>query len=231
MKNYVLTLLMSSALAFLPGACARAPLPAAGAASQTAGFGSVNFPISCAPQVQEAFNQGIAMLDSFQYEQSAKTFAGIAKQDPHCAMAYWGEAMSLYHQLWDWPNATTLKEGRQLIQKAQQIGTQSGRERAYINAATAYYQDNPKLDDEARAVAYSRALAGLHARYPQDGDGAAFYALSLIAQRTPDKAQEMAHRKQAIAILDKLFVEEPNNPGVAHYLIHAADTPALAPQG
>ena len=231
MKNYVLTLLMSSALAFLPGACARAPLPAAGAASQTAGFGSVNFPISCAPQVQEAFNQGIAMLDSFQYEQSTKAFAGIAKQDPHCAMAYWGEAMSLYHQLWDWPNATTLKEGRQLIQKAQQIGTQSGRERAYINAATAYYQDNPKLDDEARAVAYSRALAGLHARYPQDGDGAAFYALSLIAQRTPDKAQEMAHRKQAIAILDKLFVEEPNNPGVAHYLIHAADTPALAPQG
>jgi len=200
-------------------------------ANKTAQFGAVSFAISCAPQVQATFNTGVALLDSFQYEQAQQSFADVANRDPHCAMAYWGQAMSLYHQLWDWPNVATLEKGRQFIQKAEQIGTKSGRERAYIKAAAAYYQDNPKLDDEARAEAYSRALAELHARYPQDGNGAAFYALSLIAQRTSDKAQEMAHRKQAIAILDKLFVEEPDNPGVAHYLIHAADTPALAPQG
>ncbi len=228
MKVYALIMVTASALAVGPKVTMATILQSA---NKTAQFGAVSFAISCAPQVQATFNTGVALLDSFQYEQAQQSFADVANRDPHCAMAYWGQAMSLYHQLWDWPNVATLEKGRQFIQKAEQIGTKSGRERAYIKAAAAYYQDNPKLDDEARAEAYSRALAELHARYPQDGNGAAFYALSLIAQRTSDKAQEMAHRKQAIAILDKLFVEEPDNPGVAHYLIHAADTPALAPQG
>ncbi|MGH7868640.1 MAG: hypothetical protein ACREP9_13680, partial [Candidatus Dormibacteraceae bacterium] len=200
-------------------------------AVQSGQFGTVNFPTACQSQVQAAFNKGVAQLDNFQYEQSERTFAEVAKQDSQCSMAYWGEAMSLYHQLWEWPDAATIRKGHQLVQKAEQTGTKSAREREYIQAAAAYYQDNPKLDDGARAIAYSRVLAGLHEQYPQDVEGAAFYALSLIAIKTPDKAQEMAHRRQAIAILNKLFVEEPDNPGVAHYLIHAADTPALAPLG
>jgi tetratricopeptide (TPR) repeat protein len=201
------------------------------ATAQTGEFGSVNFPISCSPQVQGIFNTGEAQLDNFQYEQSAKTFQEVAQRDPKCAMAYWGQAMSLYHQLWEWPDAGTLKKGWQLIQKAQQIGAKSARERQYIQAAAAYYQPNPKLNDEARAVAYSRAMEELHEHYPKDTEAAALYALSLIAQRTSDKTAEMTHRKQAIAILDKLFATEPDNPGVAHFLIHASDTPVLAPEG
>ncbi|MGH9433644.1 MAG: hypothetical protein ACRD3T_19110, partial [Terriglobia bacterium] len=235
MRHYkTLIFVLASTVILLPSAGKAAkPLspPPSNTGTESGGFGSVNFPVSCASQVQAAFNKGVAQLDSFQYEQSQKTFAEVAKQDPHCAMAYWGQAMSLYHQLWDWPKAATLKTGRQLIEKAQQAGAASPREREYIQAAAIYYPDNPKLDDEARAVAYSQGLAKLHQDYPTDEEGAAFYALSLIAIRTPDKAEEMANRKQAIAILDKLFVEEPDNPGVAHYLIHASDTPALAPLG
>lgn len=206
------------------------PQPAAGSAAASQ-FGSVNFLISCQPQVQAQFNQAVAMLDSFQYEQSLQTFAAVAKQDPQCAIAYWGQAMSLYHQLWDWPQAQTLKQGLRFIEQAQKASVKSAREQAYIHAAAVYYQDNPKLTGEARAEAYSQAMAQLHARYPNDDEGTAFYALSLIAQRTRNQATEMAHRKQAIAMLQKLFVEQPDNPGVAHYLIHAADTPALAALG
>ena len=231
-RTLITVVICASAILLSAVAAANPPrTPIDGDTAQPVQFGKVYFPISCQSQVQAAFNKGVAQLDNFQYEQSERTFVEVAKQDPHCAMAYWGQAMSLYHQLWEWPDASTIKKGRQLVQKAERSGTKSAREGEYIQAAEAYYQDDLKLDDEARAVAYSHVMASLHAHYPQDGEGAAFYALSLIAIRTPDKTEEMAHRKQAIAILDKLFVEEPDNPGVAHYLIHAADTPVLAPLG
>ncbi len=231
MNNVLSTFHSAAALALLAALGSPARPQPAGSAAATSQYGSVNFPISCRPQAQSEFNQAVAMLDSFQYEQSLKTFAAVAKQDPQCAIAYWGQAMSLYHQLWDWPKPQTIQQGRRFIEQAQKGKTQSARERAYIHAAAVYYQDNPKLTDEARAEAYSRAMAQLHARYPNDSAGTAFYALSLIALRSRDQSAGMARRRQAIAMLQKLFVAEPNNPGVAHYLIHAADTPALAPQG
>jgi tetratricopeptide (TPR) repeat protein len=224
----------ASAIVYLTSTAAAlilASAPPSSQAAQSVGFGTVNFPVSCKAQVQPAFDTGVAELHNFQYEQSLSTFAEVAKQDPQCAMAYWGQAMSLYHQLWDWPNAQTLKKGSEFMARAKEIGTKSAWEREYITAAATYYQDRPGLSDEARAEAYSHAMGELHARFPDDVNGAAFYALSLIAQRTRDHALEMAHRKQAIAILQKLFIANPNNPGVAHYLIHSSDTPALARLG
>ncbi|MHB8410998.1 MAG: tetratricopeptide repeat protein [Candidatus Acidiferrales bacterium] len=193
-------------------------------------LGRVSFPVSCTAPAQATFNTGVALLHSFQYQQAEQTFTQVAQQDPKCAMAYWGEAMSLYHQLWDWPSADTLKQGLADTIAAQKLRAPTDRERLYIVAAGVFFQDNPSLSRVARVKAYSDWMGRIFTKYPDDVNAGAFYALSLVA--LPAKpADELANRKQAIAILDKLFAEAPNNPGVAHYLIHATDTPELAPQG
>jgi tetratricopeptide (TPR) repeat protein len=193
-------------------------------------LGQVHFPVSCSLAVQKSFNTAAALLHSFQYDEAHKAFSEIAERDPHCAMAYWGEAMSLYDQLWDFPNAAQLERGRAAIQKAQEAGPQTGRERAYIGGVAAFYQANPKLSHDARAEAYSKAMSSLYARYPGDVNAGAFYALSLVAL-AQDGVNEMANRRHAIAILQRLFREHPENPGVDHYLIHASDSPQLASYG
>lgn len=197
--------------------------------AQVSRLGTVSFPVSCSPQVQADFNTAVALLDSFQYDLAQKAFAAIAQSDSQCAMAYWGEAMTLYRELWMWPEH--LQQGRQYIEQAQKAGAKSERERLYIKAMDLYYQNNADMNSAARAVAYSNAMAKLHQSYPNDENATAFYALSLIAVRSPNKSENMTRRMQAIGILQKLFQKEPNDPGVAHYLIHATDTPELAHLG
>jgi hypothetical protein len=193
-------------------------------------LGDVHFPASCSPKVQGTFDTGVALLHSFQYDRASKAFGDVAQQDPGCAMAYWGEAMSLYHQLWDFPRSETLAKGRGFIEKANQVGAKTDRERAYIVAAATFYQDNPKLTHAERAGDYSKRMAKVFEQNPKDVNAGAFYALSLVA--LPAKGEEaLANDRKAIAILDKLFAEYPNHPGVVHYLIHASDSPQLAPQG
>ncbi|HSB75741.1 MAG TPA: hypothetical protein VLC12_08830, partial [Terriglobales bacterium] len=200
------------------------------ASSRNPALGTVNFPSSCTPAAQKTVLEGVALLHSFQYQQVEQTFTQAAKQDRHCAIAYWGKAMGLYHQLWDFPSAATLRAGWHDVQRAQKIGLPTAREQAYIAAAAAFYQDNPKLTHLQRRRAYGQAMAQLHQKFPNDDEGAAFYALSLVAL-AEDGDNEMANRKQAIAILQPLFQKHPDNPGMAHYLIHATDTPQLASQG
>ena len=198
--------------------------------ARSADLGTVNFPSSCTPEAQKTVQRGVALLHSFQYQQVEHAFGEAARQDPHCAIAYWGEAMGLYHQLWDFPTPTTLQAGWQYAQRAEKAGAKSDRERAYIAAAAAFYQEGPKLSHLDRRRAYTQAMAQLHQKFPDDDEGAAFYALSLVAL-AEDGDNEMANRKQAIAILQPLFQKHHNNPGMAHYLIHATDTPQLAAQG
>ncbi|HEU5334816.1 MAG TPA: hypothetical protein VFU27_02570 [Terriglobales bacterium] len=200
------------------------------ASTASGSLGTVDFPSSCTPAAQKTVQQGVALLHSFQYQQVEQAFTEAAKQDPHCAIAYWGKAMGLYHQLWDFPSDTTLHEGWQDVRQAEKLGAVTERERAYIAAAAAFYQDNAKLSHLQRRQAYAKAMAQLHAKSPQDDEGAAFYALSLVAL-AQDGDNEMANRKQAILILQPLFHKHPDNPGMAHYLIHATDTPQLASQG
>jgi hypothetical protein len=193
-------------------------------------LGRVIFPSSCTPQAQKTVELGVALLHSFEYQQVEQAFGEAARQDPHCAIAYWGEAMGLYHQLWDFPNENTLRAGRQYAQEGKKARAKTDRERAYIAAASAFYQENPKLSHRDRRLAYAQAMAQLHRKFANDDEGAAFYALSLVAL-AEDGDNEMANRKQAIAILQRLFQKHPDNPGMAHYLIHATDTPQLASQG
>jgi len=198
-------------------------------------LGTVHFPVSCTPEAQKTFERGVALLHSFWYEEAEKTFAEAEKQDAKCAMAHWGVAMSLWHQLWDQPDAATVQRGAEELKKARKLKAPTAREHDYIAALGAFYSTNKKLDHEARAKAYSDAMEKVYERYgveatPQDHEAAAFYALSLLAAE-PDNDTTFANRKKAGAVLEKLFETEPNHPGIAHYLIHTYDKPQLAQLG
>ncbi len=194
-------------------------------------LGTVSFPVSCAASVQKPFERGVALLHSFWYEEAEKEFQQIATDDPRCAMAHWGVAMSLWHQLWNNPDAKVIQRGLDEVQQAKTTGgPATPREKAYIAAIKAFYSDSRKLKHDARAKAYSGAMKKVYEKYPDDHEAAAFYALSLLASE-PHEDATFANRKQAAAILEKLFVIEPDHPGVAHYLIHSYDKPQLAQLG
>jgi len=193
-------------------------------------LGTVHFPVSCTPDAQKAFEKGVALLHSFWYEEAEKAFEDVAQQDPKCAMAYWGEAMSHWHQLWDQPKALTIQQAEAELKKADKAKAKTERERDYIGALQAFYSNSGKLDHEARARAYSEAMERVYQKYPDDHEAAAFYALSLLASE-PDGDTTFVNRKKAASILEKLFAVEPDHPGIAHYLIHTYDKPQLAERG
>ena len=192
-------------------------------------LGTVHFSVSCAPAVQKPFERGVALLHSFWYEEAEKEFQDIAKNDPQCAMAHWGIAMSIWHQLWNHPDAATVKRGQAEVKAAKSLHPKSDRERDYIAAMDAFYRGKNR-DYHDRADDYSKAMDMAYVRYPDDREAAAFYALSLLASE-PDNDTTFANRKQAAAVLEKLFAVEPDHPGVAHYLIHSYDKPRLAELG
>lgn len=191
-------------------------------------LGTVHFPVSCTAPSQKAFERGVALLHSFWYEEAEKEFVQISKDDAACAMAHWGVAMSLWHQLWDQPKAATVKRGREELKTSKSLHPATDRERDYIAALSAFY--SKKGDNEARATAYSKAMEGVYQRYPTDREAAVYYALSLLASE-PEGDTAFANRKKAAAVLEPIFKEEPNHPGVAHYLIHSYDKPQLAELG
>ena len=191
-------------------------------------LGTVHFPVSCAASVQKPFERGVALLHSFWYEEAEKEFEQIAKDDPKCAMAQWGLAMSQWHQLWNRPDAATTKKGRAEIKKARSLHAGTARERDYIEAMKAFY--GGKGSHDRRATAYSNAMEKVFQRNSDDHEAAAFYALSLLAS-SDEKDPNFTDNKKAAAVLEKLFAIEPDHPGVAHYLIHAYDKPQLAQLG
>jgi tetratricopeptide (TPR) repeat protein len=198
-----------------------------GRAEQAAGgLGKVVFPNSCSASAQPAMLQGIAQLHSFQYAAATSAFTEVTHIDPKCAVAYWGLAMSSYRPLWDGADQKALTKGRHFLDQIQKDWPVSQREQEYINAIAIIFSDNRRLGDD-RIVAYSRAMADIAKKYPDDGEAQAFYALSLLALPHDDTKI----REQVIAILNKLMASQPEHPGAVHYLIHAADTSELAPQG
>jgi len=190
--------------------------------------GTVHFPSSCAPAVEKPIERGVAMLHSFWYEEAEKQFVEIEKDDPQCAIARWGVAMSLWHQLWNRPDRLTLEHGLAELKQGHALHA-SEREREYIAALMDFYA-HPGKPYQKRATAYSKAMHKVSERNPDDHEAAAFYALSLLASE-PDNDKNDANRKKAAAVLEKLFAQEPNHPGVAHYLIHTYDTPTMAEHG
>jgi len=192
-------------------------------------LGTVAFATSCSPSVQASFNRGIALLHDFWYEEAQKQFAEIAKADPACAMAHWGVAMSGFHQIWNRPDESAMARAWTEMRKAQSPPATTDREGEYIAALSSFFQPG-KREYQARTEAYSSAMAKLYSHYPDDTDAGAFYALSLLASTAPDDTS-LTHERQALSVLTPLFPKNPDHPGVAHYIIHACDTPSLAPRG
>lgn len=190
----------------------------------------VDFAISCGPAAQEAFKHAVWTLHSFWYPEALKKFTAIAASEPGCAMAYWGIAMSHWYPLWYPPSPAALKAGSEAIAKAIAAPTQTSREADYIAAIAAFYRDNDKLNHQARAIAYEKAMEQVYERYPDDREAAVFYALALNASALKtDKT--LANQTKAAEILNKIWKEEPNHPGVVHYLIHSDDSPQFAAAG
>jgi hypothetical protein len=187
----------------------------------------VNFPTSCTPSLQARFNGALAGLHSFWYARAVKEFGEIAQTEPDCAIAYWGVALSLWNQLWAPPRQDALQKGDDAIQKAVALGAKSERQRDYINAVAKFYADSDKLDHRTRARVYSDAMEKVYTKYPEDREGAAFYAPSMLATVDPLDAT-YARQREAGKILEAIFREEPNHPAAAHYLIHAYDCGPLA---
>jgi tetratricopeptide (TPR) repeat protein len=193
-------------------------------------LGTVNFPTSCAASQQKAFDWGVALLHNFWYVKAEQQFKDIEVADPTCAIAYWGEAMSLWHQIWDRPDAETMRSGLTLVQKGQKLGAKTQRERDYLNALALFYQNYDKSSFEVRVDAYSQAMEKLHEKYPQDHDATAFYGLSLLAA-APPRDTTFANEKKALALLNAEFPLAPDNPGISHYIIHSCDSPQMAAHG
>jgi hypothetical protein len=192
--------------------------------------GSVHFSTSCRTDLAENFNRAVALLHSFQYEQSRQAFADISRQDPQCAMAQWGVAMSHYHGMWD--NGDTAA-GRVALNQAKQIAAgnakTTARETAYIDALAEVYREDGK-DTYAHGQAFEQRMSALQAAYPQDDEAAIFHALAL-AITAPKTDKTFANQKKCGEILEPIFAANPHHPGIAHYIIHCYDNPVLAEKG
>ncbi|MDB5199322.1 MAG: hypothetical protein JWO92_1285 [Chitinophagaceae bacterium] len=190
-------------------------------------FGTVAFEFSGSEKIKADFNLAIKLLHSFEYDEAEKVFAKVIDEEPGCAMAYWGVAMSNFHALWTPPSEQELKKGSKAIEIAKSITQKTQREADYINAISSFYSDWNKVDHRTRCTRFEKNMEHIYTTYPNDKEASIFYALSLDAAADPaDKT--FIKQKKAGAILEALYPDEPNHPGIIHYIIHTYDYPGLA---
>jgi tetratricopeptide (TPR) repeat protein len=218
-----------------------------------AAFGEVSFAVSCTEEAQAEFNHAMALLHSFWFAPAINSFNTVAELDPTCGMAYWGIAMSLMGNPFTWPLAgQALVDGWAAVEQAVATGVQTPREQAYLDAVTLFYSQDgilepttptlsyacsiepyictQPMDHRERSLTYTAAMERIVQDYPDDTEAQIFYALALNATALPtDKSY--SNQLKAVEILEKIFTEQPNHPGIAHYLIHSYDYPPLAENG
>jgi tetratricopeptide (TPR) repeat protein len=196
-----------------------------------AALGDVNFPVSCTPEAQRRFNTAASLLYSFYWEKIDSAVAEVLAADATCAMAHWLKAVaSLENPLGSPPTHNLEKEGWAAAQRAKQLGGKTQRERDYIAAVEIVFKDHETVPFGKRAAAYEKALEQIYVRYPEDAEAAILYAYWL--QVTADRNdQTYAQQLKSARILEKIFATQPNHPGVAHFIIHAYDFPAIAEHG
>src|SRR3954452_10472455 len=216
------------------GACAIALLAANAIAQERQHgtrerLGAVHFVTSCNAAAQKEFDRAVALLHSFQFSRAIEGFHAALGQDASCGIAYWGIALS------DWSNPfapgmkdkSQLQAGRESAEHGKTTSPKTDRERAYVAAVAKLYSDYESTPQRGRLTSYRDAMAEVAAKYPEDHEAQIFYALAIAASEDPaDKTY--AGRIKAGAILEKLFEEEPEHPGLAHYIIHTYDVPQLA---
>jgi tetratricopeptide (TPR) repeat protein len=193
-------------------------------------LGKVHFDTSCSPTAQREFDKAMLYQHSFWYRSSQTAFEAALKDDPNCAIAYWGIALSLLWNPHTVPPAKNLAEGAAALAKGNAIGAKTERERDYLEALSAMYADYDKVDHRTRVLNYLKAMEQLAIRYPNDDEAQIYYALALNVGASPgDKTY--SNQLKGAAILERIWARQPEHPGVAHYLIHLYDTPALAERG
>jgi len=193
-------------------------------------LGKVHFPVSCSPATQEQFERGVAMLHSYWFTEGGKVFEGIVREEPSCVMAYWGLAVNLLgNSLSGPPPAKDAQKAWEVLDKARG-DAKTQRERDWIEALSAYYRDHDKVLVDDRLLAYTKAMEQMTQRYPDDFEVWTYYALTLQAS-APKTDKTYANQLEAAGILEKLYKQNPQHPGVSHYLIHAYDYPPLADKG
>jgi tetratricopeptide (TPR) repeat protein len=194
-------------------------------------LGTVSFQTSCKPDTQQQFNRAVALLHSFAYKVAEEAFQSVAQQDPQCAIAHWGITMTHYHQLWEPPlPAAEIAIAQKEIAQAAVLQEASERERGFIHALSLVFEDASTVPYSTRASNYETAMRALAAANPKDLETQVFYALALVSNASPfDK--EHRKQKQAADLLEPLWREFPDHPGIPHYLIHACDSQELAPRG
>jgi tetratricopeptide (TPR) repeat protein len=193
-------------------------------------FGTVHFDTSCNELAQRRFDRAMRYQHSFWYRESKEIFEEAIKADPECGIAYWGIALSLLNNPHAPPPVGNLPLGLAAIEKAKAVGAKTQRERDFINAMAAFYTDYDKVDHRTRVLAYLKAMDGVAQTYANDDEAQILYAIELnVAAPPTDKTYAM--QLKGAAILEPIFLRQPRHPGVAHYLIHLYDTPALAEKG
>jgi tetratricopeptide (TPR) repeat protein len=224
MPQQTLRLVLAAALLALP---ARAPAQEHNHAHDAGEqLGVVHFPTSCRG-VDADFTHAVALLHSFGYEESRRAFETVAAKDPACGMAFWGIAMTWYHPIWAPPTPKELAAGAAAAAKARELGATTDRERGYVAAVGTFYRDWERRDHNTRASDYKAAMEALSRTSPDDHEATIFYALEVRAT-APENDPTYAEQKRAAKLLNDLLPLEPNHPGIAHYMIHSFDYPALA---
>lgn len=192
-------------------------------------IGTVDFGVSCAPAVREAFDRALGLMHHMMYVQAREAFEAIAQADPDCAMAHWGIATSLFQPLWGTrPSPAEVKRGTRAVERAALLGTEDARERRLLGATTAFFSDAAAGDFGRRMAGWQRGMAGAYEHHPEDADIAALYALSLLYQaQTPGADRDRLHDR-AEALLREIWERIPDHPGAIHYSIHATDADGRA---
>jgi len=194
-------------------------------------LGEVSFPISCQASLQPQFNRAVALLHSFAYQAAEQSFQAISGQDPNCAIAHWGIAMTYFHPLWVPPVAPeAYQPAWRELELAQRAKAGTRRERKFVAAAELIFRNATSVPYEKRATQYEQAMHDLAAEFKSDVEAQIFYSLALLANAPPsDKTH--GHQKAAADLLEPLSVAYPHHPGIPHYLIHAYDNAKMAERG
>src|SRR6058998_3836739 len=232
---------LASGLLSLPNIeCAAVPEP-----GDLRAAGKVEFPVSFAPDLQSEFARGVALLHSFFYEEARRVFTSVAERDQKCAMAQWGIAMTWWHPIWTPPTPDEMNAGKAAIEKAMAMNAGTDRERGFITALNVYYNTpdsstggsvgqscHGPVGPRDRVIAYEKAMRQLRDTYPDDFETQTFYAFAVLAvgYATPNDTS-LSKQLEAAAILEKLWKQNANHPGVVHYLIHSYDYPQFAQRG
>ncbi|HSJ12849.1 MAG TPA: hypothetical protein VK939_00450 [Longimicrobiales bacterium] len=231
-QRFIFRLTLAGAVAVLGAAAPLAGQEHVHPEGDAEALGKVSFPVSCAAPAAAEFERGVAMLHSFWFEAAATTFRHAAELDPACAMAQWGLAMTLLGNPMTRqpPSEEHLREGSAAAESARALAAKaSHREQMYIDAVTAYY-GNEAADHASRMKAHEAALAALQQAHGDDPEATIFLARAMVANAPPSDLT-FAKQLAGAELMQPLFAKSPEHPGLAHYLIHAYDAPALAERG